>query len=416
MEIQEYVEELSKRAKRATNVVRNLNSKLKNQVLLELAEELIRSKEIILKENEKDLQNGKEKGLSASLMDRLLLNEKRIEGLAKAVIEIASFTDPVGYVVRGVTLPNGIELITKQVPLGVVMVIYESRPNVTIDVASLAFKSGNVAILRGGSEAFYSNQILCKIFQTILEKHNIQKDAIVFVDQTDRSYMTGFLKLPQYIDLVVPRGGEGLIKFVTENSLIPVVKHDKGVCNLYVDDSANFEMALEVITNSKLQRPAVCNALENLFISKEFSKTKELLIALEQRGVKFLVDEKASHYLPSAQRATEEDYFTEFLDERLSVKIVNDVDEAIQEIQKYTSGHTEAILSENHSNVQKFIHSLDSAAIFVNCSTRFHDGGEFGLGAEVGISTGKLHVRGPMGLQHLTTTTTILVGRGQIRI
>ncbi|MCX8000207.1 MAG: glutamate-5-semialdehyde dehydrogenase, partial [Leptospiraceae bacterium] len=361
------------------------------------------------------LENGKQKGLSASLMDRLLLNEKRIEGLATAVREIASFTDPVGYVVRGVTLPNGLELITKQVPLGVIMVIYESRPNVTIDVASLAFKSGNVAILRGGSEAFYSNQILCKLFQNILEKYNIPKDTIVFVDQTDRSYMTGFLKLPQYIDLVVPRGGEGLIKFVTENSLIPVVKHDKGVCNMYVDDSANFQMALEVIENSKLQRPGVCNALENLFISKNFSQTAELLFALEKKGVKFLVDEKAAQFLPNALRATEEDYYTEFLDERLSVKIVNDVDEAIAEIQKYTSGHTEAILSENQSNIQKFIHSLDSAAIFVNCSTRFHDGGEFGLGAEVGISTGKLHVRGPMGLQHLTTTTTILVGKGQVR-
>lgn len=416
MEQKEYAKHLAERAKKATISVRNLNAKLKNQILLELSQELVASKERIIQENQKDLENGKQKGLSASLMDRLLLNEKRIHALASAVQEIASFPDPVGYVTRGVTLPNGLELVTKQVPLGVIMVIYESRPNVTIDVASLAFKSGNVAILRGGSEAFHSNQILCKIFQGILAKHKISEDAIVFVDQTDRNYMVDFLKLPQYIDLVVPRGGEGLIKFVTENSLIPVVKHDKGVCNLYVDDSANYEMALEVITNSKLQRPGVCNALENLFISKNFSQTTELLLALQERGVKFLVDEACAKILPNAARATEEDYYTEFLDERLSVKIVHDVDEAISEIQKYTSGHTEAILSENQSNIQKFIHSLDSAAIFVNCSTRFHDGGEFGLGAEVGISTGKLHVRGPMGLQHLTTTTTILVGQGQIRV
>ncbi len=415
MEQNQYVKHLAERAKKATNSVRSLNARLKNQVLIELAQEILLSKEQILQENQKDLENGKQKGLSTSLMDRLLLNEKRIEGLVNAVKEIASFTDPVGYVTRGVTLPNGLELITKQVPLGVIMVIYESRPNVTIDVASLAFKSGNVAILRGGSEAFYSNQILCKIFQKILIKHGISQDAVIFVDQTDRNYMTSFLKLPQYIDLVVPRGGEGLIRFVTENSLIPVVKHDKGVCNLYVDDSASYDMALQVITNSKLQRPGVCNALENLFISKNFPQTTELLLNLQERGVKFLVDENCSKILPNAPRATEEDFYTEFLDERLSIKIVNDIDEAILEIQKYTSGHTEAILSENQSNIQKFIHSLDSAAIFVNCSTRFHDGGEFGLGAEVGISTGKLHVRGPMGLQHLTTTTTILVGKGQIR-
>jgi glutamate-5-semialdehyde dehydrogenase len=407
---------LATRAKKATLSIRSLRASLKNKILLEIAEELIFSKSQILEENQKDLEQGKLKGLSSSLMDRLLLNDKRIESLAQAVREIASLPDPVGQVTRGLKLPNGLELMTKQVPLGVVLVIYESRPNVTIDVAALAFKSGNVAILRGGSEAIYSNIVLCKIFQKVLQRHQINEDAVVFVDKTDRTNLIPLLKQYQNVDLVVPRGGEGLIQFVSQNSLIPVVKHDKGVCNLYVDDSAKYELALEVIANSKLQRPGVCNALENLFISQKFIHREDLLRELKKRGVELLVDEKAKHILPDANLATEEDFYTEFLDNRLSVKMVNGLDDAILEIQKYSSGHTEAILSENQSHIQKFLDSLDSAALFVNCSTRFHDGGEFGLGAEVGISTGKLHVRGPMGLMHLTTTTTVLVGDGQVRV
>jgi len=415
-EQEKYALELSNRAKKASSFVRSLTTNIKNKVLLEVANELEKSKEEILTENQKDLDLGKQKGLSSSLMDRLLLNEKRIQTLAQAVRDIASLPDPVGQVVRGLKLANGLELITKQVPLGVILVIYESRPNVTIDVAALTFKSGNVAILRGGSEAIYSNLVLCNIFKRVLEKNNIQKDALVFVENTDRANLVPLLKEYKNIDLVVPRGGEGLIQFVSQNSLIPVVKHDKGVCNLYVDDSARYGLALEVITNSKLQRPAVCNAIENLFISKNFLQKKELLTELKNRGVEFLVDEKAKEFLPDCKLATEEDYFTEFLDNRLSVKIVENIDQAIEEISKYSSGHTEAILSENQSNIQKFLTNLDSAALFVNCSTRFHDGGEFGLGAEVGISTGKLHVRGPMGLMHLTTTTTILIGNGQVRV
>jgi glutamate-5-semialdehyde dehydrogenase len=415
LDLREYTDHITNKAKKASSQIRSLRTKIKNNVLHELAEALINESNAIIEKNKIDVEEGKKKGLSPALLDRLVLNESRIQNLSKSVIEIASLPDPIGVVTRGSTLSNGLQLITKQVPLGVVLVIYESRPNVTIDVSSLAFKSGNVAILRGGSEAIHSNQILCKIFQSVLNKYNITEDAIVFVEKTDRSHMIPLLKKSTHIDIVVPRGGEALIQFVSENSTIPVVKHDKGVCNLFVDQSAERVMAEKVCINSKLQRTGVCNALENLFIHKDFPFKIELLKALETAGSKLLVDELIQKDFPHLALATEEDYQMEFLDERLSVKIVGSLEEAISNIEKYSSGHTEVILSESQKNIDTFIQSLDSAAIFVNCSSRFHDGGEFGLGAEVGISTGKLHVRGPMGLMHLTTTTTILHGQGQVR-
>ena len=415
LDLREYTDHITNKAKKASSQIRSLRTKIKNNVLHELAEALINESNAIIEKNKIDVEEGKKKGLSPALLDRLVLDEKRIQNLSKSVLEIASLPDPIGVVTRGSTLSNGLQLITKQVPLGVVLVIYESRPNVTIDVASLAFKSGNVAILRGGSEAIHSNQILCKIFQNVLNKFNITEDAIVFVEKTDRSHMIPLLKKSTHIDIVVPRGGEALIQFVSENSTIPVVKHDKGVCNLFVDQSAERVMAEKICINSKLQRTGVCNALENLFIHRDFSFKIELLKALETAGSKLLVDEEIQRDFPHFALATEEDYQMEFLDERLSVKIVGSIEEAISNIEKYSSGHTEVILSESQKNIDTFIQSLDSAAIFVNCSSRFHDGGEFGLGAEVGISTGKLHVRGPMGLMHLTTTTTILHGQGQVR-
>jgi glutamate-5-semialdehyde dehydrogenase len=287
---------------------------------------------------------------------------------------------------------------------------------VTIDVAALAFKSGNVAILRGGSEALFSNIYLCNLFKNILNKNSITEDGVLFVDKTDRSHMIPLLKKSSIIDLVVPRGGEALIQFVTENSTIPVVKHDKGVCNLYVDEKADFDLALNVIINSKLQRPGVCNAIENLIIHENFPFKNDLLIALEKAGTKLLIDENLKNNFQHLQIASEVDYSTEFLDERLSVKSVLNIQSAFEFIEKYSSGHTEVILSTDQNSIDLFLHTLDSAALFVNCSSRFHDGGEFGLGAEVGISTGKLHVRGPMGLEHLTTTTTHLRGNGQVRV
>ncbi|EMO75292.1 glutamate-5-semialdehyde dehydrogenase [Leptospira kirschneri str. 200801925] len=387
----------------------------KNKILLSLADILEKRKTEILSANELDLKDGKEKQLSSALMDRLLLNEKRIFTMASAVREIAALPDPIGEVTRGITLPNGLELVTRRVPLGVVMVIYESRPNVTIDVGALSFKSGNACILRGGSEAFYSNEILIKLFHEILIKEEVDIGSVTFVDKTDRSFMIPFLQQTSLIDIVVPRGGEGLIRFVSENSKIPVVKHDKGVCNLYIDQDADPEKVIPIVVNSKVQRPGVCNSTENLILHNGYPFRKELLEALAKEGVELLLDPSALALYPKGKPAKEQDYLEEFLDLRLSVKTVSSLEEALTFIEKTSSGHTEAIVTEDLNTARIFTNSLDSAALFINCSTRFHDGGEFGLGAEVGISTGKLHVRGPMGLVHLTTTTTYVTGNGQIR-
>ncbi|EMK03064.1 glutamate-5-semialdehyde dehydrogenase [Leptospira kirschneri str. MMD1493] len=411
----EYVQDLCSRAKKASKILKQLSSSKKNKILLSLADILEKRKTEILSANELDLRDGKEKQLSSALMDRLLLNEKRIFTMASAVREIAALPDPIGEVTRGITLPNGLELITRRVPLGVVMVIYESRPNVTIDVGALSFKSGNACILRGGSEAFYSNEILIKLFHEILIKEEVDIGSVTFVDKTDRSFMIPFLQQTSLIDIVVPRGGEGLIRFVSENSKIPVVKHDKGVCNLYIDQDADPEKVIPIVVNSKVQRPGVCNSTENLILHNGYPFRKELLEALAKEGVELLLDPSALTLYPKGKPAKEQDYLEEFLDLRLSVKTVSSLEEALTFIEKTSSGHTEAIVTEDLNTARIFTNSLDSAALFINCSTRFHDGGEFGLGAEVGISTGKLHVRGPMGLVHLTTTTTYVTGNGQIR-
>ncbi|TGK28938.1 glutamate-5-semialdehyde dehydrogenase [Leptospira gomenensis] len=411
----EYVENLCSKAKKAARFLKILSTSKKNKILLDLAELLIKRRSEILAANEIDLKEGREKNLSSALMDRLLLNDKRIEAMATAVREIVSLPDPVGEVVRGLTLPNGLELSTKRVPLGVVMVIYESRPNVTIDVGALSFKSGNACILRGGSESFRTNEILVKLFHEILIKEGIDPGAVTFVDKTDRSFMLPFFQQTSTIDIVVPRGGEGLIRFVSENSKIPVVKHDKGVCNLYIDQDADPEKVIPIVINSKTQRPGVCNATENLILHTGYPFRKELLETLAKEGVELLLDGPALALYPNGKPVKEEDYLEEFLDLRLSVKTVSSLEDALAFIERTSSGHTEAIVTEDLGAAKTFVDSLDSAALFVNCSTRFHDGGEFGLGAEVGISTGKLHVRGPMGLVHLTTTTTYVNGSGQVR-
>ncbi|NCN10948.1 MAG: glutamate-5-semialdehyde dehydrogenase [Leptospira sp.] len=415
MNWKEYSEDIAKKAFASKRLIKNLTSDFKNKVLYQLADEIIKQKEAIITENQKDLEEGKNTNLSSSFMDRLLLNEKRIEGMAKSIRDIASLPDPIGEVTRGVTLNNGLELITKKVPIGVLMVIYESRPNVTLDVSTLCFKSGNACILRGGKEAIYSNRILASIFKEILIKNNLPEDAVVFVDETDRSVMSELLQLDQYIDIVVPRGGEGLIKAVSSQARMSVVKHDKGVVNLFVDESADLEDTLKIVINSKVQRPSVCNALENLVIHKNYPYKLELLNELAKNDVDLFLDTFLISIYPKAQPATAELYSLEFTDLRLSCIQVDSLDEAIQFINRYSSGHTECILTKNIESIDRFNSEIDSAGIFVNCSTRFHDGGEFGLGAEVGISTGKLHVRGPMGLEHLTTTTSYLMGKGHVR-
>ncbi|MBM9547233.1 glutamate-5-semialdehyde dehydrogenase [Leptospira sp. 201903074] len=417
-ELTTYAKELASKAKLASRALKGLTTLQKNAVLLSVEELLLKKESAIIEKNQLDMKNGKEKGLSSAMMDRLLLDSKRIKGMAKSIEEIRNLPDPVGEVVRGTILPNGLELLTKRVPIGVVMTIFESRPNVIIDIASLSFKSGNACILRGGSEAYHSNLILSSLFHEAITEANIPgvtKDAVTFVENTNREAMVPFFQLEELIDVIVPRGGETLIRFVSENSKIPVIKHDKGVTNLYLSNHANPEIVLPILINSKVQRPGVCNALENLFIHKDYPNISGLLTNLETAGIQILGDISIQKLIPSAKLAQENDFYTEFLDTRLSIRLVDSVTEAMENIRKYSSGHTECILSEDVSEIRKFQQELDSAAIFVNCSTRFHDGGEYGLGAEVGISTGKLHVRGPMGLIHLTTTTTYVTGGGQIR-
>lgn len=418
MNHEEYAKSIAESVKSASLALKSISTKDKNKVLERVEELLLSGEKEILLANEKDLNEGKKKNLSPSLMDRLLLDTKRIRSLANSVAEIRKLPDPVGEVVRGMILPNGMELLTKRVPIGVVMTIFESRPNVCVDIAALSFKSGNGCILRGGSEAFHSNSCLTKIFHQAITDSNlagITSDVVGFVERTEREAMLPFFQLDQWIDIVVPRGGEALIRFVSENSKIPVIKHDKGVTNLFVGKSANPKIVLPILKNSKLSRPGVCNALENLLIDENYPLLKELLADLKNAGVELLGDKKSLELIPGIKPASNEDYATEFLDNRLSVKIVTGFLEAKEFIQTYSSGHTECILSEDITEIQRFQREIDSAAIFVNCSTRFHDGGEYGLGAEVGISTGKLHVRGPMGLIHLTTTSTYVTGNGQIR-
>ncbi len=374
-------------------------------------------RERILAENAKDLAAAETSGLKASLVDRLRLNEKRLGDMIQALREIAAMPDPLGEVVLGRRLSNGVEMIQKRVPMGVVFTIYESRPNVTVDVGALCVKSGNCAILRGGKEAVHTNRILHELFRTALERAGLPGDAVQLVSETDRAYMLALLQQDDLIDLVVPRGGEQLIRFISANSRIPVVKHDKGVCTIFVDESADYTQALSIIANAKLQRPSVCNAAENLLIHTAFPEKARLLRELSEAGVRLLGDDATCSLFPGARAIADpdEEYATEYLDERLSVKVVGGVDEAVDFIYRYGSGHSEAILSNNQNHIRRFQDNVDSAAVFVNCSTRFHDGGQMGFGAEVGISTGRMHVRGPMGVRDLTTTTYVMTGSGQIR-
>lgn len=414
-----YVDDLTAGARQAFRHIRQADGATRNAILLKLAEllETEERQKDILTANAVDLEAAASSGMSSAMKDRLRLDVSRILGMAKAVREIAAFADPLGEVVRGQMLVSGVQMIQKRVPLGVVFTVYESRPNVTVDVGALCIKSGNAAILRGGKEAFHSNVALYRIFAEAIEMCGLPQGVLQLVQETDRACMLALLERDDRIDLVVPRGGEGLIRFVSQNTRIPVVKHDKGVCNMFVDESADLEQALEVVANAKLQRPSVCNAIENLLVHSQFPHTERLLAGLTERGARLLGCERSQAIYPSIERITDpdEEYATEYLDERLSVKIVDSLDEAVDFIYRYGSGHSEAILTRSLESARTFERMVDSAAVFVNCSTRFHDGGQMGMGAEVGISTGRLHVRGPMGVRDLTTTTYVMSGEGQIR-
>ena len=415
--IKALIEDMAKSARQAARKVAILSTDLKNKVLLTTAEKLIDSKTKLQKENEKDLKNGQEKGLHSAFLDRLELSDKVIDSMAQGLKEVASFPDPVGEVTKMWKRPNGLLVGRVRIPLGVIGMIYESRPNVTIDAAGLCLKAGNAVLLKGGSDAINSNLALAGILQEALTEHGVPQEAVQVIPTTDRSAVTEMLSREEEIDLIIPRGGEGLIRFVVENSKIPVLKHYKGVCHCYVDKSADIDMAVEICFNSKVQRPGVCNAMEGMLVHEEIAEKflPKIGERFKEAGVDIRGCEKTVEILPYATKAKDEDWGEEFLDLILVVKVVSSMDEAMEYIDKYGSNHTEAIITKDYQRARKFLNEVDASLVLVNASTRFNDGGQLGLGAEIGISTSKLHAYGPMGLEELTTTKFIAFGDGQIR-
>ena len=410
------MQEVLQKVKEASRIVSTLNGDIKRKVLKEMANSLIENTQRIIEENKKDLAFAKENNLTSALIDRLFLDEKRIKSMAKALTDIASLKNPVGRVIDGWVLDNGLKIEKVKIPIGVIGIIYESRPNVTSDAAGLCFMSGNASILKGGKEAMNSNIAIINILQEVLEKNNLPKFAVSLLPDYSREGVYKLIQEDKYVDLIIPRGGEKLIKFVSENSKVPVVKHDKGLCHIYIHKDAKIDEAISISVNAKVQRPGVCNALETLLVDKENAKIILPLIkeAMQKEGVELRGCEKTLEII-DIKKASEEDWDTEYLDKILSIKVVEDLNEAIEHIQRYGSGHSDSIITENYSVAEEFLNRVDSACVYVNASTRFTDGGEFGFGAEVGISTNKLHARGPMGIDDLTTYKYKIYGNGQIR-
>ena len=404
------------KAKQSSRIVATLGTAMKNDILLQMADELTSSTSLILEANNIDMQVAKDMNLSSAMQDRLFLNEKRVVDMANAIRQIASQTEPVGRVLDGWVTKDGLNIQKVSIPIGVIGIIYESRPNVTSDTAALCFKSGNVCVLKGGKEAENSNQAIAKILQTVLEKNNLPKEAISLLPDSSREGVAKLIKEDKFVDLIVPRGGEALIRFISENSSIPVIKHDKGVCHTYIDQDAAVCKITAIVINAKCQRPSACNALETLLIHEDIAPhiLNGLDEALKEQNTTIKACNETLKYI-KAIPAFEEDFDIEYLDNVLNIKIVKNIDEAITHIQKHGSGHSEAILSENYTAINKFLNEVDAACVYANASTRFTDGGEFGLGAEVGISTNKLHSRGPMGINDLTTFKYKIYGNGQTR-
>jgi glutamate-5-semialdehyde dehydrogenase len=417
MSVQKTVESLAIAAKKASRKLAFESTTRKNNVLLRMADALVEQKEFIQAENEKDLITGREKDLSAAMLDRLALTDKVIDAMIVGLHEVAALPDPVGEVEEMIRRPNGLMVGRMRIPLGVIGMIYESRPNVTVDAAALCLKAGNAVILRGGSESIYSNLALAKVLQDALASENINPAAIQVVPITDREAVNVLLSLEDQIDLIIPRGGEGLIRFVAQNSRIPVLKHYKGVCHAFVDNEADLNMAAEIVMNGKTQRPGVCNALETLLVHRGVAATFLPLIGsrLKDAGVEIRGCSQTREILADVKEATEADWYAEFLDLILAVRVVDDLDAAMDHIDTYGSQHTEVIITADYTNAQRFIKEVDASAVMVNASTRFSDGGQFGLGAEIGISTTKLHAYGPMGLKELTARKFIVYGDGQVR-
>lgn len=408
--------EIAKKAKKASFTLAKADSKVKDDAILLMAELLVKNKSKILEENRKDIDsNAKE--LSKAMIDRLTLNEKRIEEMAAGLKEVAALKDPVGEVVKMWKRPNGLMVGKMRIPIGVIGIIYEARPNVTADAASLCLKSGNAVILRGGKEAFYSNIAIGKVLREALKKVKLPEDCVQLIPVKEREAMVEMLKLDDYIDLIIPRGGEGLIRFVVDNSKVPVIKHYKGVCHVFVDKDADINMAVNIAFNAKVQRPGVCNAMETLLVHKDIADLflPKVYKELNKAGVEIRGCVNTQKILKNIKAASNNDFGCEFLDLILAVRVVKGIDEAIEHINAYGSLHTEAIVTKSYNNAQKFLKEVNSSTVLVNASTRFSDGFQLGLGAEIGISTTKIHAYGPMGAEELTTTKFIIYGDGQIR-
>ena len=412
-----YMEMLTRRAKNAATEAARLGTSEKNRGLLSVAEELISQQDMILEENVKDIEAAKEKGIKQSLIDRLALSKKRIADMAEGLRQIAALEDPVGEILSMKTRPNDLRIGQKRVPLGVVGIIYESRPNVTADAFGLCFKTGNSVILRGGSDAIHSNQAIVRTIKAGLRKERLCQDLIILVEDTSRETVADMMKMHGGIDVLIPRGGAGLIANVVENSTVPVIETGTGNCHVYVDESADVRMAADIVENAKTQRMGVCNACESLVVHSGIADAAlpQIVQRLKNHDVEIRGDERARAVCGEIYPASDEDWGTEYLDAVISVKIVDSIDEAIAHINKYNTGHSESIITKDYDNALKFQDEIDAAAVYVNASTRFTDGFEFGFGAEIGISTQKLHARGPMGLKALTTTKYVIFGNGQIR-
>ena len=411
------LERLGINAKEAEKTLMVASSEKKNQALKKIAEGLIENTDKIIEANKVDLENGEKNGMAKSMLDRLKLDKERIEGLAQGVLDVATLPEPVGRILSATERPNGLRIEKVSTPIGVIAVIFEARPNVTSDAAALCLKSGNTVILRGGKEAINSNKTIAKVMRQAVKEAGMPEDVIQLVEDTSRESANELMKMNEYVDVLIPRGGAGLIQAVVKNATVPVIETGVGNCHIYIDKNADLKKAVDIVFNAKTSRPSVCNAAESLLIHKDIAK--EALVAiknkLDEKDVTLVGDSKAREIIPDMEKATDADWATEYLDYKMSVKIVDSVEEAIDHIYKYSTGHSECIVTENAGTAEKFMNQVDSAAVYLNASTRFTDGGEFGFGAEIGISTQKLHARGPIGLPELQSFKYKIYGDGQIR-
>ena len=411
------LERLGINAKEAEKTLMVASSEKKNQALKKIAEGLIENTDKIIEANKVDLENGEKNGMAKSMLDRLKLDKERIEGMAKGVLDVATLPEPVGRILSATERPNGLRIEKVSTPIGVIAVIFEARPNVTSDAAALCLKSGNTVILRGGKEAINSNKTIAKVMRQAVKEAGMPEDVIQLVEDTSRESANELMKMNEYVDVLIPRGGAGLIQAVVKNATVPVIETGVGNCHIYIDKNADLKKAVDIVFNAKTSRPSVCNAAESLLIHKDIAK--EALVAiknkLDEKDVTLVGDSKAREIIPDMEKATDADWATEYLDYKMSVKIVDSVEEAIDHIYKYSTGHSECIVTENAGTAEKFMNQVDSAAVYLNASTRFTDGGEFGFGAEIGISTQKLHARGPIGLPEFQSFKYKIYGDGQIR-